>query len=191
MRLFVALVPPDAAIAEMIEQVAPVRAELPDVRFLPAERMHLTLVFYGEVGDLTEPRLRGRLARAAKRFAPLTLHFASGGAFPRRRSARVLWAGLHGDTDRLTRLAASTNAVGRRIGIDVAERRYRPHLTLARLREPRDVSAQVERLADLAGTSWTATEIALVQSTLGPRPVYETLATFPFGPPPTAGSAGE
>lgn len=181
MRLFTALAPPDEVLAELVERVAAVRTGQPQLRWAPVERMHLTLAFYGEVDDDTATRLRGRLARVAGRYGPLTLHFGGAGAFPRRTRAQVLWVGVGGDRERLTRLAASTKAAGRRVGIGVEDRRYRPHVTVARARAPQDVTGPVEQLDPFASASWTATELDLVHSIPGPNPTYETLATFALG----------
>ena len=61
MRLFVALVPPVEAIDDLDRAVAPVRAARPELRWIPTERWHLTLAFYGEVaeGDLARTERRG------------------------------------------------------------------------------------------------------------------------------------
>ncbi|MQA77860.1 MAG: RNA 2',3'-cyclic phosphodiesterase [Streptosporangiales bacterium] len=180
MRLFAALEPPPAALAEVVEALAPVRTELPDLRWAPVERMHLTVAFYGEVPDRSVDDLGARLARAAGRHPALSLAFTGAGAFPGRRRARILWLGVGGDRDPLVRLAASASAAGRRIGLDLDERGYRPHLTVARARRPYDLHACVGRLETYAGTVWPATDLALVRSHQGPEPRYETLETWPL-----------
>ncbi|MGH3097679.1 MAG: RNA 2',3'-cyclic phosphodiesterase [Streptosporangiales bacterium] len=180
MRLFAALAPPDEVLAEVVERVAPIRARQPELRWAPAERMHLTLAFYGEVDEDPTHRLRGRLARVAGRYGPLTLHFGGAGAFPRRTRARVLWVGVDGDREQLCRLADSANAAGRRVGIGSEDRRYRPHVTIARAQVPRDVTGPVEELDTFVSISWTATELVLVHSIPGAQPAYETLAAFPL-----------
>lgn len=175
MRLFAALVPPSTALHGVVEALATARRELPELRWAPVERMHLTLAFYGEVPDAKVDDLRARLARAVARHPAHTVAFAGAGAFPGRARARVLWVGVSGETDRLVRLAGSLTAAGRRVGLRMEERKYRPHLTAARARQPTDVSAQVEELAGWRGAEWPAAEVALVRSRLGPHPSYETL----------------
>ena len=49
MRLFVAVVPPDAALAELEDAVAPLREAAPELRWTGAASWHLTLAFLGEV----------------------------------------------------------------------------------------------------------------------------------------------
>ncbi|MBO0889731.1 MAG: RNA 2',3'-cyclic phosphodiesterase [Acidothermales bacterium] len=191
MRLFAAVVPPPDVLAELVDATVPLRTELSGsrradavpmhVRWADAARMHLTLAFYGEVADAVVPRLTERLTRVAGRGTAMDLRFAGGGAFPNARRARARWVGVEGDRDPLRRLAASAVAAGRRLRLGGQDRAYRPHLTLARLREPADVRAHVDKLAAYRGRSWRATELVLVRSHLGPAPKHETLASWPLG----------
>jgi 2'-5' RNA ligase len=66
----------------------------------------------------------------------------------------VLWTGVQGESRELAALAASVAAGARRAGAPPAEegRRFRPHLTLARCREPVDVRLLVDGLSGYAGT---------------------------------------
>lgn len=181
MRLFAAVVPPPDALAELVEATEWLRTQLPGARWADQARMHLTVAFYGEVADAKAERLTERLARVAGRRAAMVLRFAGGGAFPNAHRARVLWVGVEGDRDRLRRLAESATAAGRRLGLGGEEGAYRPHLTLARLREPRDVRTHVDPLGTYRGRSWRASELVLFRSHLGPRPKHETLASWPLG----------
>src|SRR4029453_13035406 len=127
MRLFVALWPPAEAIDELSGGGAGVRSLAPDLRWAPLRQWHLTLTFLGEVADERRPELARRLARAASRYPPLSLRFAEAGRF----GHRVLFTKVSGDREALRHLAASTTAASRRAGLAVADRPYRPHLTLA------------------------------------------------------------
>jgi len=95
----------------------------------------------------------------------------------------VLWTGISGDRRALEALARSVAAGARRAGAPPPDegRRFRPHLTLARCREPADVGALVEALAGYAGAVWTAAEIHLIRSRPGDpgsKPRYETVGTW-------------
>jgi 2'-5' RNA ligase len=184
MRLFVAVVPPDAVLAELEEAVAPLRVAVPGLRWTGAVSWHLTLAFLGEVHEQVLPELQTRLERAARRHPPQRLTIAGGGAFPSARRAQVLWAGISADDNKsLAALADSVAAGARRAGAPPPgeHRRYRAHLTLARCRAPSDVSALSRTLAGFSGTAWTATAIHLMRSYLssGP-PHYEDLAGWPL-----------
>jgi RNA 2',3'-cyclic 3'-phosphodiesterase len=185
MRLFVAIAPPAAVLDELEARVAPLRAQWPSLRWTGPEAWHLTLAFLGEVSEDTAAALPPRLERAAHRHPSLALSFGPGGAFPAAGRARVLWTGIEGDRAALTALARSVAAGARRAGAAPPDegRTFRPHVTLARCRQPADVSALVGSLADYAGTPWTAAEIHLIRSYLGAGPPrYETTGTWPLQP---------
>jgi RNA 2',3'-cyclic 3'-phosphodiesterase len=187
-RLFVAVVPPPAILDELDATVAPLRPAWPALRWTGRPAWHLTLAFLGEVSEDTAAALGTRLERAAHRHPALSLSFASGGAFPAPGRARVFWTGIRGDGRALEALARSVAAGARRAGAPPPDegRRFRPHLTLARCREPADISGLVEALAGYAGASWRAAEIHLIHSFPGPAPRYETAGTWPLRPHPAA-----
>jgi 2'-5' RNA ligase len=82
-RLFVALIPPENTLDEIEAAFAPCRDGRPGLRWIRRESWHVTLAFYGEVGDRAVPRLLPRLERAAGRHPRRELAFAGAGAFPR------------------------------------------------------------------------------------------------------------
>ncbi len=183
MRLFVAIAPPPAVLDELESRVAPLRAAEPALRWTGRQAWHLTLAFLGEVGDDAAVALAPRLERAALRHPSMSLSFAGAGAFPSPGRARVLWAGISGDRQGLAKLAGSVAAGARRAGAPPPDegRRFRPHLTLARCREPADIGELVGALAGFAGASWTAAEIHLIRSDLGGgAPRYETRGSWPL-----------
>jgi 2'-5' RNA ligase len=79
----------------------------------------------------------------------------------------------------LDRLATGCRAAANRAGIPVDGQRFRPHVTLARIGHPTEVSSWVRLLDGYAGPRWPADRIALVASYLGEgprgRPRYETV----------------
>ncbi|MGO8962076.1 MAG: RNA 2',3'-cyclic phosphodiesterase [Streptosporangiaceae bacterium] len=214
MRLFVAIVPPPSALAELSAAVqklraqgddpgrgaapAPVLADRPPadddrlaagtgqrLRWTSTEQWHLTLAFLGEVDDAVLAKLLPRLERAVPRHPVQRLAIAGAGAFPSPRKARVLWAGLRADNRALGALATSVAAAARRAGAAAADedRRFKAHLTLARCRDPADLSSFTTALADFAGQEWAASSVRLIHSYLlaGP-PQYETVGEWALRP---------
>jgi RNA 2',3'-cyclic 3'-phosphodiesterase len=181
-RLFVALTPPPSAVDHLDAAVTALRDRESGLRWTRPATWHLTLAFFGDVAEERQARLEERLAKLASRHDVSELRFRGAGAFARPARASVLWVGVDAQLPPLRALANSCAAAGRRIGLDVDERAYRPHLTLARAkgREPLDVRALVDELAAYEGPSWTASAIHLVRSHLGPAPSYETLASWPL-----------
>ena len=149
MRLFVAVGVPEAAAADLDGAVAPLRAAWPALRWTGREAWHLTLAFLGEMPDGATSRLLPRLERAAARHPLMSLSLGGSGAFPASPRARVFWTGVQGEQAALSTLAASVAAGARRAGAPGVEenRRYRPHLTLARCRDPVDARDLVAGLA--------------------------------------------
>ncbi|MEU7989427.1 RNA 2',3'-cyclic phosphodiesterase [Streptosporangium canum] len=188
MRLFVGLPLPRRVRDELGRALEPHRAAWPGLRWPDPETWHVTLSFLGEVPEAVLPDLETRLARAASRYAPMTLSLLGAGAFPSAHRARVFWTGVHGCRPRLVRLADSLGAGALRAGaVHTDRRRLRPHLTLARSRADVDLRRLVEDFGSFAGTGWEADAVHLVRSHLGAAVRYETVAEYPLVAPAPGG----
>lgn len=181
MRLFAAVVPPDGVLDELERAIAPYVGQVEGLRWPDRDTWHITLAFYGEVPEHVLPGLQVRLARAVHRYDALDLAFTGFGAFSSARRARVFWAGLSGDP--MGRLADSVKAAGRRAGAaQTDEKRFHPHLTLARAKAETDLRPLVEALAEFSGSPWRAEGVQLVRSHPGPRVRYESLGEWALAP---------
>lgn len=187
MRLFVALVPPEEAV-EHLDEFLEVRRSAASFRWASAEQLHVTLAFLAEVEERRLDDLLEGLARAAAKRTAFDTAIAGGGAFPDAARARVLWAGLDLDKDAgavMDRLAAGCRAAANQAGIPVDGQRFRPHVTLARLNRPTEVSDWVRLLHGYAGPRWAPDRVALVASHLGEgprgRPRYEVVEELELG----------
>ncbi|WP_243058559.1 RNA 2',3'-cyclic phosphodiesterase [Nocardioides sp. SR21] len=84
----------------------------------------------------------------------------------------------------LDRLATGCRAAANRAGVPVDGQRFRPHVTVARLGHPAEVSSWVRLLDGYAGPRWTADRVTLVDSHLGEgprgRPRYDPVEEFPL-----------
>ncbi len=179
--MFVAVVPPPAAV-EDLDDFLSVRREAAPFRWASADQWHVTLAFLEDVPDRSLDELAERLEATAGRQRAFTSRVVGGGAFPHPDRAKVLWAGLEGDFDALSRGARAAASTA---GAVVDGQRFRAHLTLARLGRPANVSRWVRLLDAYVGPTWTVDEVALVASYLGEgprrRPRHEVVATFPLG----------
>ena len=150
------------------------------------EGWHLTLKFLGAVGpDQLEPITR-RLPEAVARHSPFTLRLLGFGAFPSAERARVLWIGIEEDEGKamLAALARDVEAALAELGWPPEARLFNPHLTLARIKQPRHLPQLVEllerwraeRLATVA-----VNQVVLMKSQLQPGgSVYTPVALFPL-----------
>ena len=186
-RMFVAVVPPQEAVDHLEGFLEPRRAAAA-FRWATPEQLHVTLAFLATVEDRHLDELVERLGRAAARRTAFETRVAGGGAFPDAGRARVVWAGLELDEQartELDRMATGARASASRTGIPVEGKRFRPHITLARLGRPEEVSNWVRLLDAYAGPPWTVDRLTLVASYLGEgprgRPRYEVVEELGLG----------
>jgi len=187
MRMFIALPLPEAVKEDLSTFLEPRQEAGRDLRWAWPEQWHLTLAFLPEVADRQLDELLERLERAASRRKPLALQLAGAGAFPHAGHAKVLWAGVEHGGEELMRLAGGVRAAGAKSGIEVGGGRFHPHLTLARLAVPADVTHWLRVLDEYSGPSWQAHEVELIASYLGQgrhgRSRHEVREIFTLGPP--------
>jgi len=137
MRLFVAVDLPDEA-----RQAIAVRQKLwagrlskskDGLKLIEPSRMHLTLLFIGEVPETQVPAIVESM-NAPAGMAPFDVTFGGAGVFPPRGAPRVLWIGI---TDGAARLERLQHEIAKRVrSVDIAfdDRSFHPHLTLGRWR---------------------------------------------------------
>jgi 2'-5' RNA ligase len=151
-----------------------------DVRWVAPENAHLTLAFLGSMEEALVPELAKALGEVAAGAAPLQLRLQGGGAFGSSRKPRVLWVGVEGDVARLQALHERTGAALQPFGYQPEAREYRPHLTLARARDPRGDQDLARCAEALTGRSLGAARIdrvILFRSQPGPgRSKYTPMA---------------
>jgi 2'-5' RNA ligase len=171
-RLFVGLAPP-IDIAEAIH--AAVRQcfsahDAARLRFLAPIDLHVTLAFLGAVDEAALPRLEVELARMFEARRSVALETAGSGAFPTLARPRVLWAGIRSPRDRGAELgelerAARQAAVSAGVATaDSGDAPFRPHTTVARVREHLQHGALDRFLALDHCSPWRAGEVALFES---------------------------
>jgi 2'-5' RNA ligase len=187
--MFVAVVPPDDVIEALDEFLESRREADSALRWTDVTQWHVTLAFMADVPERRIEELVERLSRAAGRRVEMMARVTGAGAFPSAAAARVLWLGTPTDpADGLHRLAEGARAAANRSGALVEGGHFRPHLTLARLRNQVDVSRWLRVLDGFASRPWQVDSCRLIQSHLGEgpnkRPRYETVETFPLAARP-------
>ncbi len=183
MRLFVAVEIGETLAARAAELSRELRRRAGDaapharITWVPADRLHLTVRFIGEVederGEAVSAALQPPLAVNA---FDLTLHGA--GAFPKSGSPRVLWIGVTGGREPLVAIEREVTSRLTPLGIEEEARAYSPHLTVARLREPAGLRSArlLDGLTDREIGNTRIDAITLFQSKLSPKgPTYTPL----------------
>jgi 2'-5' RNA ligase len=133
-RCFVAADLPDRVQLELHAAATPLHG-LGDCRWSKAEQLHVTLCFLGDIEDAQ----LAAMARAVRELELPTVRLSVEGLgqFPGGGTPRVIWGGVKGDVAVLERLAARFRDLATGLGIEVEDRRFAAHVTLARVRSPR------------------------------------------------------
>jgi RNA 2',3'-cyclic 3'-phosphodiesterase len=182
-RLFVAveigekLARQAAKLTQELERRATAAARGAKVTWIPADRMHLTIRFIGEVDDGKASMVRQALEKPLA-VAPFGLTLCGAGTFPRSGTPRVLWLGITAGEEQLLHLEREISARLVPLGIPEEDRPYSPHLTLARVREPAGLKSArlLEGLTDRRVGTTHIEAITLFQSKLSPKgPTYTPL----------------
>jgi RNA 2',3'-cyclic 3'-phosphodiesterase len=180
--LFVALEIPAEVRNGLAALIGEFRALAPQLKWVRAENLHLTLKFIGETDRARLDALRAALAEVRSNQV-LELAVQGLGFFPDDQRPRVLWAGLRAP-DHLAQLAGGIEAALASLGFPREQRPFAPHFTLARLGDaqlPRPLGEAIRREAARAFGAWHATEFQLIESRLKPAGAeYTTVHSFPF-----------
>src|SRR6185436_3085204 len=102
-----------------------------------ADNLHLTLKFFGDVAVNQVDLLSQALMRAAAHTTKFDLVIEGCGVFPPRGKPNVLWIGISLETEpACSRLYGAIEDESAKAGFKRDERKFHPHLTIARLRHP-------------------------------------------------------
>lgn len=174
MRLFVALTLPEAA----LEAIDLVQSRLPAGRMTPTENLHLTLAFLGEVSDPEAEAVHEALETL--RSGPVTLRMSGSQVFGGRHGQAVALMADGGAA--LTTLHDRVRSRLNGAGVPGERRRFRPHVTLARLSGRASPAPLLAALFAQHLGPYACTGFGLIQSRLHPDgAIHARLAEYPLG----------
>jgi RNA 2',3'-cyclic 3'-phosphodiesterase len=133
LRVFLALNLPPHERRAIREATASMRAAAPGLAWVIEDNLHLTLKFLGPQEQAAIDTLRDNLAPVIARVAPMALDLGGLGAFPNRRTPRVIWLGVAAEA-RLELLHHDIETTCGDLGYEMEGRTFRPHITLGRAR---------------------------------------------------------
>ncbi len=179
MRAFLAIPMPEA----VADRLSDLQDELRLGRHVPVDQLHLTLAFLGEQSQDALEALHWQLTRRA--LADLDLGFDGIGTLGGTRP-RALSALLRADPA-LTALRRSVEGALHSADLRIERRRFRPHVTLARLpaRPAPEDEAELARFLSAHAAAplpqFRAGRIVLYRSVLRPDgAVHDALAEYPL-----------
>ncbi|MFH1688232.1 MAG: RNA 2',3'-cyclic phosphodiesterase [bacterium] len=197
MRLFIATPlssDVERYLGELIEQLRPHGA---GVKWVKSKNIHLTLRFLGETDQAMVPKITKLIDLVASDFPVVTSKLGRVGGFPNLRRPRVIWVGLEGGVETLSKMADQIELGLRELHFEPEKKGFKAHLTLGRVRDHRQLGDLAEKLQSpepkkvpvapaapviSAAPVVMLDKIVLFKSTLTPQgPVYDRLHESPLG----------
>lgn len=169
MRLFVGLDLPE----DLRLTLGLLRAGINGARWVPPENFHITLRFIGEADRHQAADLDDALADIDVPAFDLAFHGV--GSFASRGRLRAIWAGLE-SSGALVHLHDKVERASVRAGFAEEQRKFKPHVTLARLKGTPEFAAQrfLEDHAGFTTRPFTVDRFVLFESTLGGEGAHYT-----------------
>lgn len=173
-RLFAAIEIPD----DIRDMLSDLDAPLPGARWVDMDDMHLTLRFFGELDGRTARDLADLLAGIQQE--PFSLHIKGLGAFG-GREPRTIYAAVE-PNEALERLQRAIDRVAMAAGLPSEQRRFTPHVTVARLRNGRDttIARYLQHAARFDTPPFVVGSFALFSAKAGGGGPYVVEEVFPF-----------
>jgi 2'-5' RNA ligase len=175
-RLFVGLNLPDGVIARMNIMCS----GIPGARWVAPENFHLTLRFIGEVDEPTAEEIDYALRQIEAETLDLTL--TGLGTFGKHGKEHTLWVGV-APSPPLAHLQAKIESAIVRAGQPAEERKFTPHVTIARMNRPDLVRLQhfIEGNGLFQAGPFAVEQFTLFESVPGNGgPVYNALTDYPL-----------
>lgn len=188
-RLFIAVTLDEAALEACGRETQRLEAALGKlakaVRFPRPEGLHFTLKFLGWTPEELVPALHQGLTRAAAPLTPFELVLEGLEAFPSVRRPRVVYLNVSEGGAELSRLAERVETEIAPLGFPAEKRGFTPHVTLARVKDPKLASRVGESVAavpPLRVANLQVAKVSLMRSELSPGgSKYTEIEGFPLG----------
>lgn len=160
-----------------------------DIRWVPANNYHVTLVFLGNTDENKLPEIESLMREGAAEAPPFHLKISDVGAFPDEFSSRVLWFGVQ-NSKTLRALQENLTRKFKDHHYPIEDRVYSPHLTIARLRNPHKTKDLMSPFVRKKIGKVSVQEIVLYESVGSmPFPVYKPLLRVPLTGEPVDNSS--
>ncbi len=183
MRCFIAIELPESVRSNLEGLSARLRRSGVRASWVRPENMHVTLRFLGEICEERVGEVVRLLEASYANTPPFRFTLQGTGAFPNMKTPSVIWAGIR-PNEAILEVQRIAEDVAQRVGCSKEKNRFHPHVTLARIKDPRNASGWQRYLAaekDWEGGEVCVEQVAVFQSELTPRgPIYTRLAFIQF-----------
>lgn len=142
-RLFLGVPIPDEVRKKLKQNTWQSLSKYKKDRMTPAHNWHFTLAFIGQIPTSKYELLINRF-RETDWGKAFKLGIKGYGAFPEMDAGRVLWLGTNRGSSEITTLAEKVREVMDELAIEYDGKLFVPHLTLCRMKVPRNLSRLAE-----------------------------------------------
>lgn len=144
MRFFIALEIPSENRLQFQAIQAKLGRLLPQLRISDFDKIHLTLAFLGEQPDVLKDKLTQIIESATSGISSFEVTPAYIDGFPNIHHPQVLWVGVKGDIDKILLIRERIKDGLESLHLPVDERRFIPHISIAKLNNPLNISISLE-----------------------------------------------
>tara|TARA_B100000315_G_scaffold69079_1_gene62943 strand:- start:3557 stop:4105 length:549 start_codon:yes stop_codon:yes gene_type:complete len=175
MRAFIAI----PLSKDIKNQIAKIQDDLKeadfDLRWVKPENTHLTLKFLGEIEETEIGRIKEAIKKTADNFPKLQSELKEFGFFPNERKPKVFFIATSRQ-DYLKSIAEALEKNLSNLGFK-KEDKFKSHITLARIKTPKNIDFLVENLKKVSlDMPLAIDELVLFKSTLtSSSPIYEII----------------
>jgi RNA 2',3'-cyclic 3'-phosphodiesterase len=143
-----------------------------DVKWITENQMHLTLKFLGDIDERDVQKISDALSDIADNFNSFTINFSKIGAFPDMDRPSIIWLGIDKGAESLKTLSEKIETALKKLRLKQENREFKPHLTLARIKSPKNMQNLLKLVKEIDAKSWDGSQISsltLFQSALNPK----------------------
>lgn len=169
-RTFICIEIPPSVKSRLEELQRALRQPDAQISWVKPANIHLTIKFLGETAAAKIDTVRRAVERATESVRAFEIEVGGAGCFPAPRNPRVLWVGLSRVPEVLSQLHARLEGELARHGFPRESKRFAPHLTIGRARNPNRARPTAEALIarGFAPIAFQASEIIVMRSDLSP-----------------------
>jgi len=135
-RLFIALNLPLDGIKAINDFIINIKPKTSDIRWISSRGLHITLHFLGEISIEKEKKVITSLQSLDNQFKEIEFETGRIGAFPSKDNPKVVYLEckqINGNSIEKLQKLIGINLI--KTGIKIDERRWRPHITIGRVRK--------------------------------------------------------
>jgi 2'-5' RNA ligase len=184
-RSFLAIELPKPILRKIEEVQGDLRSTHAEVRWINPEKIHLTLKFFGNIEESRIDSIFKSIEEPMRKTLPFPLKVKGVGAFPNLKNPRVIWMGLVEGREVLISFQEQIEIQLKKIGFQVEDRPFHPHLTLGRMKSNRgkeELVRRMEKHKEEEFGDFQVERVVLFKSDLRPTgPIYTLLKEMKLG----------